>query len=327
MTTFQGGEAGSVSDEIPNLVRYVKNGKGGKWWPVAKAKGQIHAGWKIIPANLIEHPGDFSAIRREYGESQEVSKNAGARKKDLNQLLSLLDSPSAYVWITFEAGFLWWCTVDDQAAANPQEENAARGHFWLTCKRPWSNLSLKGRLLARADLPGIVDRVAGFRDTLCKPREEQAILRIIRDEVNPHVVEAVEARNVYEQTVGRMVSQLKWQDFEQLIDLILARTSRARISKTGGYQEGFDIEAQNLAADEIAFVQIKSEATQATLSDYVSRFTERRDRYARMVFAVHKVRGPLTLPSGLPVQVWTGERLATLVVRLGLGEWIGNRLG
>lgn len=312
--------------EIPMSVRYVKNGRGGCWWQTAKKTGQIHGGWKEIPANLIENPGDLFEIRHKYGGIPGVPKDPGAFKRDLNQLLTLLDRPSQHVWITFEDGRLWWCTVGDKATANQQGENRQSGHFWLTCKLPWSDRSLTGRPLARADLPGIVDRVAGFRDTVCKPREEVAILRLIRGEVNPLVAHAEDAGRTYAQAISKMISELNWQDFEQLIDLILARTAWTRISKTGGYQEGFDIEAQNLTADEIAFVQVKSEASQSTLDDYVRRFTERRDRYDRMVFAVHNGKGELAPPSGLPVQVWTGDLVARLVVRLGLGEWVGSKL-
>ena len=175
-------------------------------------------------------------------------------------------------------------------------------------------------------MPGRITRVAGFQGAVCKPREERAIYRVIRAEADPLVHAARQARGDYERAVGQMITGLNPQDFEQLIDLILTRTSWTRISRRGGSEEGFDIEAENLAAGETAFVQVKSEASQAILDHYISRFTERRDRYDRMIFAVHKINGRLTAPPGLPVQVWTGDRLADLVVRLGLGEWVEHKL-
>lgn len=236
----------------------------------------------------------------------------------------LLDRPSRHVWITFEDGYLWWCTVEDKASVNPQGQSKERGYFWLTCKRPWSNRTLKDRSLARADLPGVVDRVAGFRGTVCRPREEDAILRLVRGEINPLATEADGARRAYEEAVGKMISQLKWPDFEQLVDLILARTGWARISKRGGYQEGFDIEVENLTADEIAWVQVKSEASQTELKKYIDEF-RKRDRYARGIFAIHNPKGGLKAPA--PVQVWETDHLSQLAVRLGLGEWIEHKLG
>jgi hypothetical protein len=106
----------------------------------------------------------------------------------------------------------------------------------------------------------------------------------------------------------------------------LTRTGWARISTLGKTREGIDIEAENLTAGEIAFVQVKSSANQAVLNDYVGRFAKRRDLYARMIFAVHSPIGKLTQPGDPAVQLWTGHRVAELVVRLGLGEWVESRL-
>jgi hypothetical protein len=71
---------------------------------------------------------------------------------------------------------------------------------------------------------------------------------------------------------------------------------------------------------------VKSTAGQPVLDDYVRRFRERRERYARMIFAVHSVKGKLTVPADEPIQVWEGNHIAQLVVALGLGNWVGRRL-
>ena len=74
-------------------------------------------------------------------------------------------------------------------------------------------------------------------------------------------------------------------------------------------------------------MQVKSSATQDVLNDYVERFKKRSDFYKRMIFAVHSPNGELTPPVDLPsVQLWTGDRVAELVVRLGLGEWVEKRI-
>jgi hypothetical protein len=84
--------------------------------------------------------------------------------------------------------------------------------------------------------------------------------------------------------------------------------------------------AENVAADEIAFVQVKSAATQKTLDEYVQKFNDRRDRYARMIFAVHSSDHALNAPDDSSIQVWPVDRLAELVVRLGLAEWIERKV-
>jgi hypothetical protein len=311
---------------LPSSVRYVKNGSGGKWWKTAKADGQIHAGWSNVQEALLINPGDFSAIQQAISSDESGSQDAGARKRDFNQLRDLLDKPSRHIWITFEDGCMWWCTVKDGAAVNPPTGSQAAGHFWLTCDLPWSNKSLQGRLLSISGLPGMVVRASGFRGTVCEPRAAKAILRIIRDEVDADAHAAALAREAYERAVSKLVSRMGDKDFEVLVDLILSRTGWARLAKLGRVTEGIDIEVENAASDEIAFVQVKSSATQATLDDYVSKFNERRDRYHRMIFAVHSPEGNVTPPSGLPIQVWTGEKIANLVVKLGLSDWVANRL-
>jgi len=301
----------------------VKNGEGGRWWRVAHANNQVHLGWNNVPHELLLKP-DFSKIE----ECQR--KYFGARRgatQDFNQLRELLDNPRRHLWITFEDGCMWWCTVADGASVNPNGASAQQGNFWLTCTRNWSKHGLDGKLLAISDLPGVVTRTAGFRGTVCTPRGWESILRIIQGQQDVDSAKAAEARGDYERAVHAIVRRLSPKDFEQLIDLILARTGWVRISTLGKSREGIDVEAENLTAAEIAFVQVKSSAGQDVLDDYVARFQERRDFYARMIFAVHSPSGTLAPPADVPaVQLWTCDRVAQLVVRLGLGEWVESRL-
>jgi hypothetical protein len=197
--------------------------------------------------------------------------------QDFNQLRDLLDTPSKHVWITFEDGYMWWCTVHDGATVNPDGEGTEKGNFWLACDRQWSNRSLKRELLAKSKLPGTVTSTAGFKGTVCTPKDWPAVLRIIQDQKDPDAAKAAGARRDYEQAIHKIVKRLSPQDFEQLIDFILARTGWARISKVGGVQEGIDIEAENPTAAEIAFVQVKGSAAQEVLNEYVERFKKRPD--------------------------------------------------
>jgi hypothetical protein len=173
-----------------------------------------------------------------------------------------------------------------------------------------------------------VTTTGGFKATVCTPNAWKAILRIIQDEKDPDAANAANARRDYQQAVLKMVKRLSPKDFEQLIDHILARTGWARISTLGKTLEGIDLETMNLAVDEIAFVQVKSSASQKVLDEYVEKFKNQRERYARMIFAVHSPRGELSPPTDLSrtVQVWTDERLAQFVVQLGLGEWVERRI-
>lgn len=312
-----------MSDKkFPTSVRYVKNGRSSQWWAAAKSRGQIHAGWDSLPDELLLRK-DFATIeaiiRKSYGE------RTGATQ-DFNQLFDLLNVPSQHIWVTFEDGLLWWCTVNDEVTITPNADITTTGHFWLTCDRPWSSSSLGGRLLAISDLPGTVTTTAGFRGTVCTPKDWPSIIRLITDQADADAIHSAERRHEYELAVHKIVKRLSPKDFEHLIDLILARTGWERIATLGGTREGIDVEVENTTAEEIAFVQVKSSADQAVLNDYVERFHQRRDRYARMIFAVHSPHGLLTAPLDSPVQLWTGEKVSELIVRLGLGKWVESRL-
>jgi hypothetical protein len=309
-------------DSLPQSVRYVKNGSGGKWWGTAKARGQLHCGWWFVPRDLLRRvdlPRIKACIEEHY-------KKPGVVTSDFNAFKLVVEKPSQHVWVTFEDGYLWWCTVRDGITVNADgDREKTEGSFWLTCNRAWSNHSVGGKLLARSDLPGIVGAVAGFRATICEPKGSVEILRIIEDRADPDSVAATQAREAYTATIAKLIKRLHERDFELLIDLILARTGWVRVAKLGGATEGTDIEAENVATNEIAFVQVKSKAGQRMLDDYVERFQARRERYHRMIFAVHSPDGTVT-PPGEPVQVWKGDRIAQLAVQLGLGEWIANRV-
>jgi hypothetical protein len=99
---------------IPNSFRYVKNGRGGRWWETAKNQGQIHAGWREVPHDLLR-TADMTAIepliRAEFATKTRATI-------DLHALRTLLDHPSQHVWITFEDGCMWWCTVGDGIEPN-----------------------------------------------------------------------------------------------------------------------------------------------------------------------------------------------------------------
>ena len=182
--------ATSAPTELPASVRYVKNGAGGRWWPDARSRSRLHAGWSWISDDALQ-AGDEAVLRElhraEYGSKQGATQ-------DLNQLLLLFRQPSRHIWVTFEDGFLWWATVRDGVTVSPENERSKHGHFWLDLYLPWNNRSRAGRFLAMSELPGIVTKTAGFKGTICEPKGRREILRLVRDEEDEDAVAAMAAR-------------------------------------------------------------------------------------------------------------------------------------
>jgi hypothetical protein len=300
-------------------VRYIKNGGGGKWWAIAKARNQLHAKWDEAPPELLQKP-DAEKIKACY---QKLKLKLPTQ--DLNALLTLVNHPSQHVWVTFEKGYLWWCLVGDGVTDLGRSTNE-HGHFFISCQPeyPWSNKSLAGIEFKITDLPGPVSSTAGFKGTVCEPTASEQILRLIHDEKNPTVVGAQETRLSYQNAVLKMVQQLHWKDFELLIGLIFDQTGWRRVSSLGGAQEFTDLDVENLVSKERASVQIKSETSQLELEQYIEEF-ETREQYQLFVFAVHKSRGELRTDNP-KVRIWTGAQLAKLVVEAGMGAWLETKL-
>ena len=226
---------------LPSEVRYIKNGAGGKWWLSARANSTIEAGWPEYDEADLRAPGELAW--------------KSSTTRDYNALKDLISGPR-YLWFTIEEDTLWWCTLSGGFEIG--DESDTRGHLRLTCAVPWCNTSLTGKLLAYSELPGVVAKTAGFRGTVCQPGGAVAARRIIVGERDPDVAAADTARLAYIDVIERVVKRLSPRDFEVLVDLLMARTGWARIAKLGGTREGVDVEAQNAATNEIAYVQVKS---------------------------------------------------------------------
>lgn len=312
---------------LPGSVRYVKNGPGGRWWKTALTEQQVHCGWNEVPAEILRAANYEAAAPYVQAAILGNGGDKGAASRDLAALKTLIDRPSQHLWITFEDRRLWWCTVADQVHSNGEPSDKERGHFWLSCATPWSDRSIDGkRHLIMNDLPGVVTTVAGYRATVCMPAATADILRVIHNEEHPAADAARKTRAAYRGALETLIGHLRDKDFELLIDMVLARDGWARTSALGGSGADIDIEVENRSAGEIAFVQIKSQADQSELENYVDRFQRQRDRYSRLIFAVHTPRGQLRAPAGEPVYIWDRSRIADLGVRLGLGEWIEGRV-
>jgi hypothetical protein len=218
---------------LPDSVRYVKNGKNGRWWQQANAASRIYAAWNDVPSDLIRNRDD-GAIEQKIREGFKAQGKKNGATSDFNALRSLLDRPSQYVWVAFEDGCLWWCTVKDDITINPNTNRAETDpQFWLTCDLPWSNRSRTNRLLAVANLPGNVTATARFPGTVTTPRGSTECLRVIRGDIDVEVLAAENARSAYQQSVSVLVARLHPKDFELLVDLILARSGWVRVAKLG----------------------------------------------------------------------------------------------
>jgi hypothetical protein len=90
-----------------------------------------------------------------------------------------------------------------------------------------------------------------------------------------------------------------------------------------------DLELEHPITDECAAVQVKSTASQKELDGYISGVIE-AGRFDRAFFICHSPKGTLEAPEdaeGLEVHVWTADELAKTVLKLGLQNWVVEKVG
>ena len=303
----------------PSAVRYIKLGKGGAWSADAIARGIIPFGFRRI-AHAPSVAGDWERVAQELKAAGRTTSGVTQGLRELRDFYELGDD---CLWVTFADGHLWWAFAEH--AVVPNTDNGADGprRFRRTVDG-WHRHSLAGEPLAVRSLSSALTRVAGYRMTICTIEREDYLLRRIRGEDEPLVVEMRELRSQLESAAARMIAGLDWRDFEIMVELIFTRGGWQRQSALGTGEVDIDLLLDNPTTHETAWVQVKSSASQATLNDYLERF--HRDGSAqRFYFICHSPKGGLSLPPSPLFHLWAGVELARSALAAGLLDWLIER--
>ena len=144
--------------------------------------------------------------------------------------------------------------------------------------------------------------------------------------VEPIVERSTKARDALLDVVTDAIKALHWPDFETLVDVMFARSGWHRASAIGGTQKLVDLVLEQPTTGERAAVQVKSAAGQKQLEEFVSAADE-TGSYDRLIFACHSPKGQMASPpERRDVQIWAGRELAAVTLRLGLADWVIERV-
>ena len=303
----------------PKEVRYIKLGAGGKWVRVSLDRDEIHFSHRTVPADLCIQ-GDWDAVvqhRIDRGRSPAKAKDGMREIRDFYTL------GANCLWITFAEGHLWWAFAEPAVVWLGTEEDG-RGARMRKTVDGWRRVSINGEPLSVDRLSTRLTQVAAYRQTICKVKASDYLLRRINGIEEPVVARAREARSAMGAVAAEMIAGLHWADFETLVDLIFARSGWQRVSRVGENLTDVDLILEQPATGETAFVQVKSRAGQAVLNDYVNRF-RRSGKHDHMFFVCHSPNGPLNVDDGEKLHIWAGDRLADAAVRAGLFDWLMER--
>jgi hypothetical protein len=302
-------------------VRYIKLGRGGSWERAALDRGELHFGYRDAPHD-VSLGGNQDRIRQYLIDH---GRNENAATQDAREICEFYGLGSNCLWITFARDHLWW------TYAAPEVnwiggDGLAGGERTRTTIGGWRNTDVNGEPLRINTLSTRLTKVAGYRRTICKVEAEDYLLRRINGEAEPLVAESMQVRAALQNLTVKALGSLHQDDFETLVDLIFARSGWNRVSPLGKTQKLIDMEIEQPTTQERGAVQVKSAATQRVLDDYIARIDE-AGRFARFFFICHSPAGKLVVPAGRSdLHIWTGQELAAAVLRLGLQDWVFEKV-
>jgi len=303
----------------PKEVRYIKLGECGRWAQKSFSEGVLCFGYHTIPHQVCERK-DWNGVRNLLSDR----RSEGAKTAGVTEVRTFYEFGEDCLWITFADRHLWW------AFAHPEVQWTGDGTSYDDpCRKRktingWRNTNICDKPLRFAELSSKLTKVARFRGTICKVPEEKYLLRRINADEEPVVARANDARRAMTEVAVEMIQGLHEDDFETLTALIFARSGWQPLTRVGGKLFDIDLEMEQPTTGEIAFVQVKSKAGQATVDDYLERF--RGSSCDRFFFVCHSAQEKLTLPDEPGLHLFEGEQLADAAIKNGLYDWLIEKI-
>lgn len=293
---------------------FIKLGTKGGWEKDCIADGTIQFGYHATPHALCL-AGDWSAVERallDQGKKQGVASN------DLRQIKTFYTARQNDIFITFSAGYLWWCHASEEAYMLPDHSKVRK------TLDGWHNTSLGGVPLVLSKLSGALLKTRMFQGTICAVEAQEYLLRKLFDQALPAIVALDDARSAMASAVLQAVQLLGDRDFELLVELIFASSGWRRLNKTGGSEKTIDLDLVLPSTGERAFVQVKSKVKASTYQAYEDEFLG-NNAYTRMFFVWHS--GDVGTRTHEAATLWGPEKVADMVIEAGLISWVRDKVG
>lgn len=304
-----------------DAVRYIKLGPARKWVRDAIDRG-------IVPLDFrgVDHAacaaGDWDEVREQLIA---MGRKDRALKDDERELKEFYGLGPDTLWFTIADGYVWWTFAQDQVLEGDKDNLEAPPRF-RPVRMPWRNTSLTGLPLTERSFSSALSSTASYQRTICSVREANYLLRRIRGTDEPLRVKANQLLGDLTATAADLVRRLDWRDFETVVDLIFVHSGYKRQSALGGAQPAIDFVAREPLTGASAWVQVKSQASQAIFEDYLERF-RREGNASAFFFVYHSAKRPIRIKADTPnVYVWSVDRVANAVVEAGLFGWVAERI-
>lgn len=302
----------------PKQAIYIKLGRSGSWESECLEKGIIRFGYKETPFESAQS-GDWDTVWEFWYSARK--RDAGTATRDLGQIRHFYEDGDDTLWITLSGGLLWWCFAKPGVQMHPDGHGTYR-----ECVAGWKSTDIAGNKLSSEKLSGNLLRVQGFRGTICDVKAFDYLIRKLNNQLLPEVEAATKTENEMVERIVSLLRMLTWQDFELLVDLVFSNSGWRRVGQLGKTQKTVDIELLLPTTGERAFVQVKSAASKAELTDYLARLRE-NVLFDKMFFVWHTGEiGEIPEADKANVLLIGPALLARMVFEAGLASWLREKV-
>jgi hypothetical protein len=313
----------AMNQVSPSKIRYIKLGVGGRWERALDC-GRLEWG-TADDSHVAALSGDWAAVTQAYIAQGRIPATATGYT---NEARAFFNADPGTMWITFARGRMWWCFAEPQVHTVVGGDDADAA-FYRIVSDGWSDRDVDGTVLDLGRLSTRLTQLQSYQRTICGLSQDQETLcqRYINATLDPVQTAIVAARDDLKQHLRSLIHRLTWRDFEQLIDLALARTGWIRVSSLGGTMKDVDLVVEQSFTRERMSVQVKSRADQRMVDDYARRL-DARTAGERIMLVCHSPLGQLAAPfgaSGRRLELMLDGEVADLSINAGLVDWIVAR--
>lgn len=303
-------------------VRYIKLGRKSHGWEDRSLDhGEIHFGYgKASHEQALA--GDAKKIKDHLIA---LGRKPQAAARDAQEVLDFYQLGVDCLWITFARGQLWWTFAEPEVTwIGAATHNA--GERMRRSIGGWRSTDIHGKPLQIHSLSTKLTKVQTYQRTICGVEAQDYLLRRINGIEEPLIAKSSQARDALLEVLAEAISTLHWKDFETLVDVVFARSGWHRASAIGGTQKLVDVVLEQPTTGELAAVQVKSAASQKVFEGFIDE-ADATARFDRLFFVCHSPKGALEVPADRSdIHLWVGRDFARIVLRLGLTDWVMEKI-
>jgi len=300
---------------------YIKLGEKGSWENELLTSKNAKIGWDHISLDLILSD-DWKSIQRLIAQNYSEGKKKSGATQDFNALKNFCKASDRDVFITFHYSKLYWCFL------SPEIKSDGNSKYRSTING-WSSKDVDGNDLFTCNLTGNITKIQGFRGTLCKVEDKEALYKILNNQKPPFLEKIQNSKDQLCENIEAAFTELNPYDCENLSDLIFRQSGWQRLSNLGKQMKDFDMELWHPLTNVRMQVQVKAKADRKVFERYASDFKKNQgaglNKFCFMVYVPDK-----TLKDSFDIQdnvrLMLPKEIAELIVDLGLVEWVKNKL-